>query len=173
MKNTKFLILTVSAFAFQLVAHATTLTGTYEVPLSSAADTADTSLQDASQFEIDNITFLKFSDGTTKIKYVLPQELTGQPNLIKIKGKIENGVGQLSSEYNKMDCVESITEVKCDVEFKKLNFDQSKVQEILATKFVGADLQNHQVVQQIFSTDPVGIFRIHKPILQSHQIPSF
>ena len=167
MKNTKILILTVFIFPFQLFANTTTLTATYEVPVT------DTSLQASSQFKINHVTYLKFSDGTTKIKYVLPQELTGKLNLIKIKGKIENGAGQLSSEYSKMDCVESITEIKCDVEFKKLKFDQTKVQEILAAKFVGADLQNHQMVQQIFSTDPVGILRINKSILQSHQIPSF
>lgn len=158
MKNQLFKFLqvafVVTSFAGNCVAMTTT--ADYEVPV----DNLD--LADASHFPLKNVTVKTQVDGQVAISYFLPQELTGLPNLIKLTGFLSGQQAQLNSAYNSMDCTDGSKEITCQVTFNKLQVSQTLADHLLKEKFSGETLQKRMIVQQKFSTDPVGIIHIKK-----------
>ncbi len=157
MKRTTTLLLVVAAiaaFSEQSMAFMDSLTeATYEVPVT------DPNLKSFSIFDLKKVKFLKNGDNVT-LKYLVPQELTGERNKVEFEGSLVNGQGSLIYKDTKMDCLTDQSLLMCKVTYESLKFDQVKADQILASKFQGADLEKRMMVQKGFSTDPVGIIKI-------------
>ena len=148
-KQILFLALIVSRFSF-----AASLQATYEVP------TSDMNLKPSSVFEIKKISIRKNTNGTTTLKYIVPQELTGKKNVIDFTGDLKNNSGKLSSEYGQMNCLSNTEQMMCSVNYEELDFDSIASAKIMADKFSGQDLANRLVLRDRFSTDPIGVIHI-------------
>lgn len=134
------------------------LFATYEVPADQGSG-----LENSNQFQIRQLSLVNEPDGTTKLNYLLPVELTGNRNKIEMVGKVDdNGKIQFDYEKSRMDCQEDQISLTCNVAFQNLNLNQTLAQQLMEAKFKNNDLRNRLQVLEKFSTDPVGIIRIYK-----------
>lgn len=150
------------ALGFSMTASAVNLVATYEVPVGSAK-----ALMGSNQFRIQQLSLDRTPDGQTDIKYLLPLELTGNPNVIAFTGKIgSDGKTEVSYDDKKMKCDEDSISLTCAVSYKNLDMNLPLAQKMMAKNFPRQDLQKRLQVLEKFSTDPVGIIRIYKrPVL--------
>ncbi len=126
---------------------------TYEVP------TSQVDLKAAATFSIEQISVNRVGDNIM-IRYLVPQELTGEPNLIEFSGTMSKDSAQLTSPDGDLDCLTTRRQMMCTVEYQKIRFDQEKAQQLMTGKFKGEELLKRMAVQERFSTDPIGIIRI-------------
>lgn len=148
------MIQTLFILLFSVALNAKTLNGIYEVPVS------DLDLKSASLFDMQKVK-VKQSKETLTIKYTFPSELIGREWRAEFSGPFENGHGVLTSGEHQMNC--QLTEksnLNCHVQFNHLVIDQENAKKIMATKFKDEELEKKLLVQQGFSTDPVGIVRL-------------
>ncbi|MBC7466673.1 MAG: hypothetical protein H7256_11840 [Bdellovibrio sp.] len=153
------LLLTLS---FSVTASAANLFATYEVP---AGD--QTELIGSNQFRIQQLSLQKSPGGQTSLKYLLPLELTGNPNVIEFTSPLPgDGKTEVVYDNNKMTCAEDTISITCNVAFAALDMNVPVAQKLMSDKFSQKDLEKRLQVLNRFSTDPIGIIRIYKrPIL--------
>lgn len=148
--------------SFSMTAAAADLFATYEVPAGDQPELAG-----SNQFRIQKLSLEKSDDGLTTLKYLLPLELTGRPNIIEFKGQLtSDGETEVTYDEKKMKCAEDKISLWCNVSFSALDINLPAAQKLMAEKFSQKDLEKRLQVLGKFSTDPVGIIRIYKrPIL--------
>ena len=125
----------------------------YEVPAS------DPSLQVSAIFELKKIK-IEQTGTHLKMKYLVPQELTGHRNVLEFEGEMNAGQGSLFYKDAQMDCLSDESTMKCKVTYQQLKFNQARAEKMMARKFQGEELLRRMMVQKDFSTDPVGIIQI-------------
>lgn len=140
-----FLLISTQSFAL--------VEATYEVPVS------DEKLKVSAVFEMKKMR-LEHNGNALKMKYLIPQELTGDRNTVEFEGELNAGQGSLSYKDSKMDCLTDQSIMMCKVSYQQLKFDQERAVRILTGKFQGEELQRRMMIQKDFSTDPVGIIKI-------------
>ena len=139
---------------FPILSFADIKSATYEVP------TSQTDLKAASVFNIEEITVNRLGDNL-KIKYLVPEELTGVKNMIEFNGELKNNSGELKSPNGDLDCLVGRRQMMCRVQYQKLDFDAGLAKQLIQSKFQGPEQLNRIVIQERFSTDPIGVIRIY------------
>lgn len=152
----KYLILTL---LLSQTLNAKSFQGTYEVPVN------DSDLKTAALFDLQRIKITQ-TENTMNLKYTIPAELTGVRKYeVTFSGPFENGHGVLTAAEHQMDCTltSSANEEKnldCKVEYVNLMINNENAKKIMAAKFKDQELDKRLLVQQGFSTDPVGIIHL-------------
>lgn len=154
----KSLLLTVILFS-TLKVFAAPMAAYYEVPTSQA------DLKSASQFEIKKLSVTNGLNNVTTLNYTVPEELTGLLNEMEFSGALNQNGGKLVSENGEMECLANNARMMCTVSYQKIDFDSDLAKNILRSKFKDQELEKRFLVQEKFSTDPIGIIHI---ILQSY-----
>ena len=93
MRKLVYLIALISTFAFQSKSLAGIEAAYYEVPTSQAH------LKSAAQFKIKKLSVQQDTDGQTRIKYQVPEELTGIDNTVEFSGSLTAEGGSLTSDH--------------------------------------------------------------------------
>lgn len=141
------IVLLISTRSFALIE------ASYEVPVS------DENLKVSAVFEMKKM-HLEQNGNTLKMKYLIPQELTGDRNKVEFEGELIDGQGSLTYKDSTMDCLSDANTMMCKVSYQQLKFDQDRAVRMLTRKFQGEELQRRMMIQKDFSTDPVGIIKI-------------
>lgn len=128
---------------------------TYEVP------TSQPDLKNSTLFTLSKVSVSRNIDNVTTLKYVVPEELTGEKNEIEFSGVLNESEGNLSSEYGVLNCLTNKNQMMCTASYMKLKFDSEKAKDLMAQKFQGQELENRLRLQEKFSTDPIGVIRIY------------
>lgn len=129
-------------------------TASYEVP------TSQINLKAASIFKIEDLKLKLNDDGSTTLKYVVPEELTGLKNELEFTGNLVDGTGDLTSDSGYMKCLSNHKKMMCTVSYQKLDFDNGLALQKLSLKFQDLELKNRLSVQERFAQDPIGIIHI-------------
>ena len=128
---------------------------TYEVP------TSVNELKDSTVFNLADASVSMDSETVTTLKYLVPEELTGEKNEIEFSGVMNENEGVLNSEYGSLKCLTNKNQMMCTASYLHLKFDSDKAKQIMAQKFQGQELENRLRLQEKFSTDPIGVIRIY------------
>lgn len=122
-------------------------TATYEVPVPD-------NLKDVATFELDDV-YKTIKPGSRDLRYVLPLEITGVKNEIKLHS--DDGK-QFSGPNADAVCARDV----CNIKFKNLSFDRQLASNVISAKgFTGQALDRRLAVFDSFSGDPAGIIRLH------------
>ena len=99
--KTTFLITLLSSISvFAVIKQAT-----YEVP------TSQSELQASSIFNLSDVSISRNKNNVTTLKYLVPEELTGEKNEIEFSGVFNGGEGKLNSEYGNLKCLTTVTKL--------------------------------------------------------------
>lgn len=128
------------------------LSATYEVPVKSE-------LKKYASFELTGFSKIE-KDGNIKIKYELPNVLTGSPEVIELEADNYTGLEDfiLKGEHGEAKCHVKKPITKCAIEYTNLVIDEKlATDEILKISTHGLEASKRIEVMKAFSTDPVGI----------------
>lgn len=131
----------------------------YMVPLDDQKDASES-------FLMKSISYRRCGD-IVQVKYELPQDLTGEKNVVRMAGsfqKISNSL-ELSGDQGAASCVPRTDgAMKCDVKFQNLLLNPDRAADLLNQKNLNAhDLQKKLEAVGRFSGNPVGFFTVYPP----------
>jgi hypothetical protein len=143
------IILSVLVFAFTSAALAATPTdGKYHVPVPA---------QIAEYASYDIRVRTNDPSNPTQISYVLPLELTGQRNLIRLTKQTEDG-RKWTGPHADASCGTNNSMIECSVKYKNLTFDSAKAESLIRSKFTAEEeIQGRLAAAKFFGGEPAGV----------------
>jgi len=132
--------------------------GSYTVPVKEE-------LKKYSKFDLDEVVIEQKANQLT-LRYTLPRELTGRPQLVEFKGMITTeGPMTLTGKNGTMACKSSVDLSSCEVRYKDLEFDlKARDQALKESSSSAEELKGREAVAVAFHAggEPHGVLHVYK-----------